>query len=87
MGLKLNIGKIPVFTSLENQHQGIGKMLIRKIEEYASEKQATELLIPASIYGCEFYKKLGYDYYHGIKTLNEDGEYVLSKCITKGKKL
>lgn len=76
---------LTVFTSLENQHQGIGKMLIQKIEEYASEKQATELLIPASIYGCEFYKKLGYDYYHGIKTLNEDGEYVLSKRITKEK--
>ena len=48
-----------------------------------SQIQAVELLIPASIYGCEFYKKLGYDYYNEIKELNEDGEYVLSKHITK----
>ncbi len=74
---------LTVFISLENQHQGIGKVLIQKIEEYASQIKAVELLIPASIYGCEFYKKLGYDYYNRIKELNEDGEYVLSKHITK----
>ena len=73
---------LTVFISLENQHQGIGKMLIQKIEEYASQIHTVELLTPASIYDCEFYKKIGYDYYNGIKELNEDGEYVLSKHIT-----
>ena len=68
---------------LENQHQGVGTKLIEEIEKYACEIGAKELIIPASIYGCEFYKKMGYDYYNGIKELNKDGEYVLSKKIIK----
>lgn len=72
---------LTVFINLENQHQGIGKLLIQKIEEYASQIGAVELLIPSSIYGCEFYKKLGYDYYNGIKELNKDGQYILSKSM------
>lgn len=74
---------LTVFTKLENQHQGIGKLLISRIEEFALQIGANELLIPASIYGCEFYKKIGYDYYNGIRELNKDGEYVLSKPINK----
>lgn len=74
---------LTVFIKIENQHQGIGKLLIKNIEEYALQIKADELFIPASIYGCDFYKKLGYDYYNGIKEINKDGEYVLSKSITQ----
>ncbi len=72
---------LTVFTKLDNQQQGIGKMLIQKVEEHAREIGAEELIILASVYGCEFYKKLGYDYYKGIETPNEDGEYILSKSF------
>lgn len=87
-GIKIEDNKdkyiiLTVFIKKENQHQGVGTKLIEKIEKYACEIGAKELIIPASIYGCEFYKKMGYDYYNGIKELNKDGEYVLSKKIIK----
>ena len=74
---------LTVFTNLENQHQGVGKALIQKIEEYAERINAEELLIPASVYGLEFFRKLGYDFYNGNSTQNKDGEYILSKTIVK----
>ena len=51
-------------------------MLIEKVEEYAKQVGAKELIIPASVYGCDFYKKMGYDYYQGITTTNKNGEYI-----------
>lgn len=51
-----------------------------EIKKY-QEKYAKELYIPASIYGCEFYRKLGYDYLEGKKELNEDKEYTLVKYL------
>lgn len=78
---------LTVFVNLENHHQGIGKLLIQKIEEYASQIGAHELVIPSSIYGCEFYRKLGYDYCNGTKELTKDGQYILSKNIIKEKRI
>lgn len=74
---------LTVFTNLEYQHQGIGKELIQKIEEHAKKIGAKELLIPASVYGLGFYKKLGYDFYNGNSMQNADGEYILSKTLNK----
>jgi len=74
---------LTVFTNLEYQHQGIGKSLIQKIDEYAEKIGAEEVLIPASVYGLEFYKKLGYDFYNGNSSQNNDGEYILSKNFKK----
>ena len=70
---------LTVFVKMENHHQGIGKMLIQEIEKYAKSIGVKELVIPASIYGCEFYRKLGYDYLDGKKEMNEDREYMLVK--------
>ena len=72
---------LTVFVKMENHHQGIGKMLIQEIEKYAKSIGVKELVIPASIYGCEFYRKLGYDYLDGKKELNEDREYMLVKYL------
>lgn len=72
---------LTLFVKIEKHHQGIGTMLIKKIEEYAKSIGAKELYIPASIYGCEFYRKLGYDYLDGKKELNEDKEYTLVKYL------
>lgn len=66
-----------VFVNMENHHQGIGTLLINKIEEYAKSINANELVIPSSIYGLEFYRKLGYDYLN--EKQNEDKEYWLVK--------
>ena len=72
---------LTVFVKLDRQKQGIGRALIKKIEEYAILINAKELLILASVYGCEFYRKLGYDFYNGVQTQNKDGEYILSKVL------
>lgn len=72
---------LTVFVKIEKQHQGIGKSLIEKIEQYAKNINAEELVILASIYGVEFYRKLGYDYLYGRKELNEDREYTLVKYL------
>lgn len=77
---------LTVFTNIENQHQGIGKALINEIEKYAKDLGAEKLIIPASIYGCEFYRKLGYNFYNGISSPNQDGEYILSKQLEKNNK-
>lgn len=72
---------LTLFVKIEKHRQGIGSMLIKKIEEYAKSVGAKELYIPASIYACEFYRKLGYDYLDGKKELNEDKEYTLVKYV------
>ena len=72
---------LTVFVKIENHRQGIGKMLIQEIEKYAESIDANQLIIPASIYGLEFYRKLGYDYFDGNKELNEDKEYTLVKYL------
>lgn len=70
-----------VFVKMENHHQGIGKMLMAEIEKSAKEIGAKQLIILASIYAREFYRKLGYDYLDGKKELNEEKEYTLVKYL------
>ena len=72
---------LTLFVKLEKHNQGIGTTLIKKIEEYAKTINAKEVYIPASIYGCEFYRKLGYDYLDGKKEQNKDKEYTLVKYL------
>jgi len=78
---------LTVFIKKENHHQGIGKMLMEAIENYVETIEIDELIIPASIYACEFYRKLGFDYINGIKEQNEEKEYILVKYYTKNKVL
>ena len=70
---------LTVFVKIENHHQGIGKKLIQNIEEIAVNLGCKELIIPASVYACEFYRKYGFDYLDGKKIQNEDKEYILVK--------
>lgn len=70
---------LTVFVKIGNHNKGIGKKLIKEIEKYAVDNGAKEIFVFSSIYGCEFYKKLGFDYYNNDKSLNEDKEYTLVK--------
>ena len=72
---------LTVFVDIAHHKQGIGKMLIKKLEEFAKEIPAKKLVIPASVAGCEFYHKLGYEYVDGKKELNEDKMYIMEKFI------
>lgn len=70
---------LTVFVKMDNHHQGIGKKLIKSIEEIAVNIGCKELVVPASVYACEFYRKFGFDYLDGKKIQNEDKEYILVK--------
>ena len=70
---------LTVFVKMQNHNQGIGKKLIENIEDLAINIGCKELVIPASVYACEFYRKFGFDYLDGKKIQNEDKEYILIK--------
>ena len=70
---------LTVFVKMENHHQGIGRKLIENIEDIAINIGCKELIVPASVYACEFYRKFGFDYLDGKKIQNEDKEYILMK--------
>lgn len=72
---------LSVFVDVTHHKQGIGKMLIQKVEEFAREIDAKKLVIPASIAGAEFYHKLGYEYANGKKELNEHKMYIMEKFL------
>ena len=68
-----------IFVKIKNHRQGIGKELIESIEKIAVNVGCKELVIPSSVYACEFYRKFGFDYLDGKKIQNEDKEYILTK--------
>ena len=70
---------LTVFVKPENHGQGIGKKLIKKIEEYTTTLPVKKLIIPASITAHEFYYKLGYKYKDGKKELNDEDMYIMEK--------
>ncbi len=70
---------LTVFVKIENHGQGIGKKLIQSIDEVALNIGCKELVVFASVYACDFYRKFGFDYLDGKSIQNEDNEYVLVK--------
>lgn len=72
---------LTVFVDISHHKKGIGRMLIEEIEKYAKQINAKKLVIPASIAGCEFYRKLGYEYANGKKELNEHQMYIMEKVL------
>ena len=76
---------LTVFIKPSHHKQGIGKILIQEIEKHAKQISAKKLVIMSSITGCEFYRKLGYEYKGGKKELNEKGMYTMVKNFIKEK--
>ena len=72
---------LTVFVLPESHRKGVGRLLIRKIEQYAKEIDAKQLIIPSSITSCEFYEKLGYRYKNDIKVLDKDKHYIMEKNL------
>lgn len=72
---------LTVFVDITHHKQGVGKLLINEIEKFAKKINAKKLVVPASIYGCEFYYKLGYNYQNGKKELNENQMYIMEKIL------
>ena len=72
---------LTVFVLPEFHRKGAGKLLIRRIEKYAKEINAKQLIIPSSITSSEFYEKLGYEYKDGLKVLDKDRHYIMKKNL------
>ena len=72
---------LTVFVKPENHGEGIGRLLIKAIEDYAIHSNFKKLIIPASITAHEFYFKLGYRYKDNQKVLNEENMYLMEKSF------
>ena len=68
-----------VFVLPELQGRGIGKEILKKLEEDKLFLRAKRVKVLASITACDFYLKMGYTYKDGIKELDGDGLYHLEK--------
>ena len=68
-----------VFVLPDYQKLGIGKKIIRTIENDEFFKRAERIEIAASITACDFYKKLGYTNKDATPTVDEYGTIRLEK--------
>ena len=68
-----------IFVLPEYQGRGIGREIIRTLEDDEFFLRARRVEIPASITACGFYRKLGYDYKNGIDSVDEEGLYRMEK--------
>lgn len=70
---------LTIFVLPELHGKGIGRTIIETLEKDEYYLRARRIEIPSSITGCEFYRKLGYDFINGIKVLDAEGHYKLEK--------
>lgn len=68
-----------IFVLPEYQGKGVGRKIMETLEGDEYFLRARRIEIPASITGCEFYKKMGYTYKYGIDTIDEEQLYRLEK--------
>lgn len=68
-----------IFVLPEYQSKGIGRKIIETLEADEYALRAKRIEIPASITGCAFYRKMGYDFKNGIDTLDTEQLYRLEK--------
>ena len=68
-----------IFVLPEYQGRGLGRQIVETLEadEYALRSRRIE--IPASITGCGFYRKMGYDFKDGIDTVDAEELFRLEK--------
>lgn len=62
---------LTVFVLPEYQGKGIGKQIIKTLEQDEYFLRAKRIEIPASITAVEFYRKMGYEYKNGIAEIDE----------------
>ncbi len=74
---------LTIFVLPEYQGKGVGKLIIRTLEQDEYFLRAERVEIPASVTGVEFYKKMGYNYKNGIEELEDGVMYRLEKFPKK----
>lgn len=70
---------LTIFVLPEYQGRGVGKQIIRTLEQDEFFLRANRIEIPASITAVEFYKKMGYTYKNGVAELDDEQLYRLEK--------
>ena len=70
---------LTVFVLPEFHGKGIGRTIIRTLEQDELFKRAERVEIPASITAVDFYRKFGYVFKNGVKELDQEGLYRLEK--------
>ncbi|MDI9499184.1 MAG: GNAT family N-acetyltransferase [Bacillota bacterium] len=68
-----------IFVLPEYQGRGIGRMIVETLEEDEYFLRAGRIEIPASITATDFYRKMGYDYKHGLSEPDAEGLVRLEK--------
>ena len=68
-----------IFVHPEHQGKGIGKAIVRTLEQDEFALRAKRIEIPASITGLPFYLKLGYGFKDGKEEVDEEQLYRLEK--------
>lgn len=70
---------LTIFVLPELHGQGIGKRIVRKLEEDELYTRAKRIELHASLTACEFYIKMGYEFKGGTKQIDEIGTYQMEK--------
>ena len=70
---------LTIFVLPELQGRGIGRKIIEALESDEYFLRAKRIEIPSSITGCDFYRKMGYDFKNGIKELDDEKHFRLEK--------
>ena len=68
-----------IFVHPDHQGKGIGREIVRMLEQDEFALRAKRIEIPASITGLPFYRKLGYDFKAGKADIDEEQLYRLEK--------
>ncbi|MBR2967908.1 MAG: GNAT family N-acetyltransferase [Clostridia bacterium] len=68
-----------IFVLPSYQGKGIGKMIVKTLENDELFLTAKRIEVPSSITACEFYKALGYIHKDGKVELDKNGLYHLEK--------
>ena len=68
-----------IFVLPDYQRKGIGREIIKTLEQDEYFLRAKRIEIPSSIKACEFYKKMGYTYKNGVDVIDEEQLFRLEK--------
>lgn len=75
---------LTVFVLPEFHGKGIGRTIIRTLEQDELFIRAERVEIPASITAVDFYQKFGYGFKNDVKLLDEEGHFRLEKFKQRG---
>lgn len=70
---------LTIFVLPEFQGKGIGRTIIKTLEQDELFIRAERVEIPASITAVDFYREFGYEFKNGVKELDKEGTYRLEK--------